>query len=294
MKTRQARLVFIAAFAAIATITPCVAQTIDFLFITKQVNYTQTSASTPSSPDSSAYQFYASIDGTGLNGSNPTPPNTVTTPGGTVSSVTLALSGSTWQTSDYSGYADPAALNAAFADGTYVFSINNGANTVNLSLASDLYPNAPGATISTNTGLGFAWVGSALQVNPTLFSTLTVTTNAFTTNFDSGGLNHIGISGNNFSGSVSGESFSDVDGVFALNISSASFLAGNTYSIDIEFNNLITYLTDTPLAGITSTSGFTAQTSFSVQAVPEPSTYAAILGALALTGSMIYRRRRAA
>ena len=131
-------------------------------------------------------------------------------------------------------------------------------------------------------------------MNPSLFTTFTVTTNSFATNF-SASSNHIGISGDSFNTNVNAESFNDADGVLTYNIAAASFLGGSSSkSLELEFNNIIDFYTNTPDAGNTAVSAFTSATKISIQVIPEPSTYAAIFGALALAGAMLHRRRRLA
>jgi hypothetical protein len=125
-----------------------------------------------------------------------------------------------------------------------------------------------------------------------MFATLTVQTNAFTTNFNASA-NHIGINGDSFTTNVSTESFNSATDNLSLNISAASFLDGSsTKSIELEFNNLIDLFSNTPVSGAQSISAFTSATRISIQVIPEPSTYATIFGGMALTGVMIFRRRR--
>jgi len=286
MKTTRA---LVALFSAMTAATIASAQTIEFLFVTKLVDYDQTDATT-ATLISNPYIVAASIDGTGLSGSFPVSP-TVAVQKGTQSLITLTPDGNGWHI-ESSGYASQAALNTAYGSGTYTFQSSSFSNSVvNLSNA-DLYPNAPVATITTNSGLGLQWSGGVLIVNPSLFTTFTITTNTFATNFNPA-LNHIGINGDSFNTNVNAESFNDADGVFSYNIATATFLGGSSSkSIELEFNNIIDFFANTPGAGNTSVSAFTSATKISLQVIPEPSTYAAIFGALACLGVAFKRRRR--
>jgi hypothetical protein len=287
MKTTH---VLLALFSAMVTGTIASAQAIEFLFVTKLVDYEQTDANTADLV-SNPYIMAANIDGTDLSGSFPVSP-TVAVQNGTQSLITLTPNGEGWHFESI-GYASQAALNTAYGSGTYTFQSSSFANSeLNLSNA-DLYPNAPVATITTNTGLGLQWSGGVLLVNPGLFSTFTIATNTFATNFNAAS-NHLGINGSSFNTDVNSESFNSAVNDLSLNIEAATFLGGSfNKSLEIEFNNIIDFFEDTPGAGNNSVSAFTSVTTISIQVIPEPSTYAAILGVAALAGAMIRRRRTA-
>ena len=74
-------------------------------------------------------------------------------------------------------------------------------------------------------------------------------------------------------------------------ISAGTLTAGVTYGVSLRFNhNFIDY--GVAISGANGNSGFTTENFFQIQAIPEPPTYAAILlGAVALAGVMIRRRR---
>lgn len=289
MKTTR---VLLALFSAMTAAAIASAQTIEFLLVTKLVDYDQTDASTVGLV-TNPYIMAANIDGTGLSGSFPVSPTVAVASTGSQTLITLTPDGNGWHF-ESSGYASQAALNTAYGSGTYTFQSSSFSNSVlNLSNA-DLYPNAPVATISTNSGLGLLWSGGVLIVDPGLFTTFTITTNTFATNFNASS-NHIGISGDSFNTGVNAESFNDADGVLSMNIAAATFLGGSaSKNIELEFNNLIDFLSNTPGAGNTSVSAFTSATRISIQVIPEPSTYAAIFGVVALAGVAFRRRRRLA
>lgn len=284
-----------ALFSAMVAASIASSQAIEFLFVTKLVDYDQTDATT-ATLISNPYIIASNISGTSLSSGFPVSPTVAVSSTGSQTLITLAFGGGggdEWKF-ESAGYANQAALNAAYGSGTYTFQSSSFANSaVSLSNA-DLYPNAPVATITTNSGLGLLWSGGVLNVNPSLFATFTITTNAFATNFNVSS-NHIGISGDSFNTNVNTESFNDADGVLTYNIASATFLGGSSSkSIEVEFNNIIDLFSNTPGAGMTSVSAFTSVTKISIQVIPEPSTYVAIFGALALAGAAVYRRRRQA
>lgn len=282
----------ILAFLTVMAATITSAQTIEFFFFSKHRDYDQTTAGAPVLV-ANPYLIGASVDGTSLSGSYPVSPTVAVASTGSQTLITLASDFDGWHFESI-GYADQTALNAAYGSGTYTFQSSSFASVIlNLS-NTDLYPNAPMATISTNSGLGFQWSGGVLLVNPSLFTTLTVATNTFGTNFNALS-NHIGISGNSFTSNVNAESFNSAANTLSLNIASATFLGGSTNkNIELEFNNIIDFLLNTPSAGITAVSAFTSATTINIQVIPEPSTYAEIFGVMALAGAMFHRRRRLA
>ena len=80
-------------------------------------------------------------------------------------------------------------------------------------------------------------------------------------------------------------------GTTSFLITAGTLTAGQTYSASLQFNNnFINY--NNPFAGANGSVGYTVINDFQIQAVPEPSTYAAILGAIALAGVIIRRQRR--
>ncbi len=289
MKTM--RFLFALMTATLAATIIASAQTIDFLFVTKLRDYEQTSTADPVLV-TDPYIVAASVGGTGLSSSFPMSP-TVAVSSGTETLITLSFDFDEWDFESI-GYVSHMALDIAYGSGNYTFQSSSFSNTVLALSSGDLYPNAPKATISTNSGLGFTWSGGVLFVDPSQFTTLTVQTNAFATNF-SASANHIAINGESFQSEVGVESFNSATDNLSVDIASATFLGGSSSkNIEIEFNNLINFFPDTPSTGITAVSAFTSITSFNIQVIPEPSTYAAILGALALAGVAIHRRRRTA
>jgi len=92
----------------------------------------------------------------------------------------------------------------------------------------------------------------------------------------------------------SGGTFSFTGGTLALDVSDPSFSYASTYQVLTGFGTSATPtgLTFTGLTGYTAALDNTGLLSFSVAAVPEPSTYGAICAGLALAGAVVYRRRK--
>ncbi len=79
-------------------------------------------------------------------------------------------------------------------------------------------------------------------------------------------------------------------------IDTSTFLAGNTYTLGIGYDDILSFngngYNGAP-AGITVAGLYEIRSTITLYAaVPEPSTYAAIFGAVALAGVMLHRRRR--
>ena len=107
----------------------------------------------------------------------------------------------------------------------------------------------------------------------------------------------------NFSTAIgfgTGTPFSGTSGslsIFSTDVGAPTFLAGNPYNVDIRFISGIGYQPDIGVAigqgaGTAQAASFyDSQPSFSITAVPEPATYAAWAGVLAL-GLAAWRRKR--
>jgi hypothetical protein len=79
-------------------------------------------------------------------------------------------------------------------------------------------------------------------------------------------------------------------------INAGTLTAGQTYSFELVFVNSVynDISTITSPGADVGLAGYVTIVNFDIQAIPEPSTYAAIFGALTLAGVMIHRRRRLA
>jgi hypothetical protein len=247
---------------------------------------TTTAASTP-------YNFNTFIN---LSGSAAGDTVGATVPSGSTGNVSMTFSGGDgWEYSqNFTGAPSTAKSNmdAAFANGDYT--LNSNSSFVTLTLGSggaDLYTSAPLFTVTNGTFTPF-WSGGVLRVDPT--QTLTITSGTFSGFVANQSFIGLDVEGGSNNLNLRATTFSDMSlNTVSLNVSSGSILSGQTYSGILEFIRW-TEVDTTTVSGVTAVAGFASITSFSIQAVPEPSTYAAIIGALALAGVMLARRRRAA
>jgi hypothetical protein len=289
MKTMRFLFVFAGALIAAAV---TLGQT-NVVGILKIEERTTTDGSTTSPSSGFQYSFEAFIQRTGHNGSESV---SSTVPGGSSGSITFGFTvGDGWEYSQsYSGGAAAAkiALDTAFANGDYTVSAATGSVTLTLgSGGADVYPGVPLFTVSNGSFTPF-WSAGKLMVDST--QSLTITSSTFTTGFSSGssmvsvraegGTNDINFDANTFGDMTQTSTF--------VTIPSGNFLVGETYTGGVEFIRWTEVDAGVSISGVTSLAGFSVITEFQIQAIPEPSTYAAIFGALALTGVAIHRRRR--
>lgn len=249
------------------------AQTLTGFGVIKTNGVTQTAngSSSMSGTEFSAYVFGTALAGT----YSVTPPGT-----GTVTTAqNLVINGSFNSASFSVAYADVSTMNAAYGAGVYHMELPNGGSPTSWNLQSltgDLYPNAP---LVTGT-----WSGGLLQVDPTQNYLLTFASFGGFNTDDSISMKIDGIGTNYFANTS----------VTTFQIDAGTLTAGMTYDVSLRFNNnFIDYDVFGASTG-NGSAGYTTENSFQIQAIPEPSTYAAIFGALALAGVMLHRRRRVA
>ncbi|MDI1250761.1 MAG: PEP-CTERM sorting domain-containing protein [Lacunisphaera sp.] len=272
----------------------------EFIGVDAQHVYVQTGNNTAVPATYSAgvtgpYAFVVSVEGDNdLSDYLPIPSFTV--PGGSTYAgpLTLALqTGNDWRRSNYYS-SSPFA--GDFPAGTYTVTANG--HTLSLGLSGNLFPSAPAVNITGGSG---TWSGSTLMVNPG--TTLSLTTGSFAGFDESNGalFNHVGLFMNHNGTDVADfESFSDgAAPYFTSGTGNPDFLAitnytftSGTYFVEMEFN-AVTGI-DTSYTNVNSLALYTARTTFNIQVIPEPSTYAAMFGVVALAGVMMARRRRAA
>jgi len=176
-------------------------------------------------------------------------------------------------------------MNSAYGLGNY--SLTALGQTVSpISLTGGIYPAAP---LATNLS-GGTIVGGILSWNVASALTITIT----------GTADHMGVwvGGLNYDGGT--ESFGTGSRSHTFTVPALSMTAGNNYTVELSFDDIVGGTNVFAYAGTGGMSAanyagvYSAFTKFTIQAVPEPSTYAAIFGALALTGVLIRRRRSAA
>jgi len=265
-----------------------------FYLIEKQQHFDQTGDSTLV-PDSTPFQFLASIGVLGGNNSetdsNPTPPNSVTIPGNptpyALSNPSSTNNGDWEYKSDFSNLAS---MDAAFPNGNYT--LTTGGSSGNINLTGDLYTNTPVASFS----VAGTWSGSVYSI--AAGQSLTINTNSIA-GFSAGN-DHVQIDASpaqGFSGNVSSLQFDSLpnltDSSGNITIPSIDLQAGETWSIKLEFDAFSSF-NSTLIPNGTAIGLYEEKTTFEVTAIsiPEPSETVLMAGALAL-GCAFWRRRHA-
>ncbi len=188
----------------------------------------------------------------------------ITPPGG--SSITLTQSnGST--NFDYSkGYGTQSALDAAFPNGSYTFSISGGP-TFSLSLSGNLYPNAPQVN-------GGNWNSSGqLVVDST--QNITLNFNTFTGYGTAGVLSHMQVQIQSFDGNTVSLSQTNITPTnpapfTSYSIPAGTLTPGSIYYCQLEYDTVPADNT-TAVAGDTAATVYTAKTSFILVTSGSPS-----------------------
>lgn len=291
MKTMRFLFVFAGALIA-AAVTFGQTNVVGILKIEERTT-TDGSTTTPSA--GFQYSFEAFIQRTGHNGSETV---SSTVPGSSTGSINFTFQvGDGWEYSQsFSGgaAAAKAAMDTAFENGDYTISADPGSVTLTLGVTlSDAYPGTPLFTATNGTFTPF-WSGNKLMVDPS--QTLTLTSSTFTVGqgFVSGNsLVSVGVEGGTNDIDIYTNTFSDMtqNSTF-VNVTSGNLLPGETYNGSVEFIKWTEIDAGASISGVTALAGFSVITSFQIQAIPEPSTYAAIFGTLALAGVVIRRRRK--
>jgi hypothetical protein len=230
-------------------------------------------------PNTNRYGLFAQVSGTGL-----TTGYTFTPPGGSAIPITTVESNGLFF-EDAFNYADTTALFAAYPEGNFSMAIPN-TNGANQSVSP--FPLSGGSFANTPMITGGTWSNGKLMIDPTQNYTLTFT--GFT-GFAAGDQIRLGIDGPGSDGHDTGSTTAVTS--FFIPAGSIVLAPGNTTGAELNFINGITTDTTT-ITGATGMTGYVSILSFQIQAIPEPSTYAAIFGGLALAGAVIYRRRRVA
>lgn len=280
MKTTR---VLLALFSAMTAAIIASAQVVNFLVISKRHAYVQTDNSTTVDAVN-PWQFQANVEGAGgVNNISGITTPTMTIPSGSGSTTLTYNGGSDDNWKVQAAFATQGALDAAYGTGNYSLTAL-GQTVTPISLTGDTYPLTP---LATNLS-GGTIVAGVLTWNYTQALIITIT----------GTADHMGIF-------VDGTGYNGGSEVFGLGthtftIPAFSLVAGNSYNVSLDFDDIVGATSPYNFAGTGGMSAaqyvgvYNAQTTFTIQAVPEPATYAEIFGLVALAGVMIHCRRRLA
>lgn len=277
------------------------AQTIQFVEILRQANYVQTGSTiTDVSADPvTPFRFRASIEGDDdMTSTNPLTAVTFTAPGGSPTALTFDSNSGHWTFEDTT-HTSMANLNAAYTTGSYVFNPTGTPSTqasITVGSFASTLLQVPLLTLS-----GGAWVNGSYVINSS--STLTIAFSAVYTGSPAAtaGFNFYSeISGQNYlagpEGFVNWDPTVEAAATYASTppsfVVNAGQLAPGQYFFKANYSDIQNFA---PIYGSAySASLLEYSTSVNLTVVPEPSTSAAALGALALLGAFVWRRRRLA
>ena len=277
---------------------------VQFLFVEKLVNYQQNSAAAPTVQPGTSYQFKFELNGTTIAGF--TPVQITTLASGSLYAGTVPIPAiysnvggeERWKSANLN-YTSQALMDADFKNGVYGLNVNG--TTFNVTVGSgagpylDSYPAA--APMVTGLSAGDFDGSGNLKINLNL-SSYTFNLNGLP-GYSSGG--HVGIFISNVlvggnpveEQSIKFGTFNDPELTFlTFNPSASTMVLGNTYTLELEYNLAPNAAQNLLGDGELDLGLFTYRTQMSLIAVPEPSTYAAIFGAVALAGVIFHRRRR--
>lgn len=299
------RLGFVSAWALMLGSTAF--SQIDHIFVGKTEENVQTGAATvivnpqaPSSTYGGAYGFGVNVGGTGLSAPTVTLPSGATNPTVNTSAHNSGVLGFNAD-DDAWGYGSPnfnnwgsqtaTDIDTLFGIGTYTVSVPT-YGSVNLNLNTgvaqvhSVVTNAPIFTLT-----GGAWVNGTYQVG--VGQTVTITTNAFGEfNANADAYMELRIDDNTGSSLYqSARFYSDnnaADNFFTYTINPNTLVSGQTYSL---YSTFAAILDSTTLSGAMAASFLERNTTLTLQAVPEPSTAAALAGVATLAVITLRRRR---
>lgn len=289
MKTKS-HSVFSARLGALLGLMTAVsvsAQTYSLVVVEKFSGYQQTGVGTTQAA-TNPYGFAVIAEGSGLSSSNN---GTFTSAGGSgTAGGNIVYDSNDNQLVYEQSFASQGALNTAFADGDYT--VNVAGTSVVLTLSGSVYPNTP--TVTFNQGY---WSGNVYYFDPT--QDLVITSNSFAA-FDQNlnGLIDFSIyatSGSSFNAAVKkfyNDNTSAPDTLTYTLLATNNFVTGQTLEAEVGFISIVDTATDAALSGALVASVYSTFTTFNLQAIPEPSTYALLVGGAGLAIAVWVRRRR--
>jgi len=275
---------------ALLAVTSANAQTVQYIIVGKEQYYTQLTNSTAGTGTN--FQFSASIEGTNLSGIA-TPNLNSNSAGGTGPTGPFVYNSGDDAWYIEQNYGTGSALETAYPSGGS-FSLTVLGESVAIGLPSEAplrFTPIPLATLSGGTIVGGVLTWDVSQ--PLTISLIDPLNGSFAT------VDHMALSiwGTNIdlgTGAFNNatQSFT-IPGTAGVN---NTFIAGQTYTVEMEFVNIVggtnlTAISGGALDGALQGGIYGRTTSFTIQAIPEPSTYAAFAGLGAL-GLAFWRRRR--
>ena len=239
----------------------------------KVAYYLQTGNSVPTIASSNPYEFQAEIDN-GTSGSVLTS-STLTPPAGATGSVTFSPNGSNTHIKYKQYYASTSALNAAFPDGNYAFTINTSTpNTYSstLALSGFTYPtDIP--TIS-----GATWSGGNLVIDPSVDTTLSWNTS-----------NDLHLSFNVNNANISENALNSGSGLpSSYMIAANTLLPGQTYMGQLDFANGV--IDTSQISGVMGAAYYQNSTQFTIVTTPDPAAGILMLMGVVTLGLLARRR----
>lgn len=204
------------------------AATVHQLYVAKVHEYQQSDANTMAEAPL-PWQFHASIRGSGFTATDPAGPNSVTpATNSTAGVVALPLDGPGDRTYESGhdtspGFGTQAALNAAFADGSY--NLQALGRSVAISVMGGSYPDATPATVSAGT-----WANGLMTIDAG--QPLLITSTYGTTNYEAGRSHlEVSVEGTPFDAS-NGQALSASQ--VSLNVPAGSLAPGQTYQVLVD------------------------------------------------------------
>jgi hypothetical protein len=307
---KSIRTLLLAASALLA-VSSASAQTADLIIVEKLAHYQQTSAGAPTLTN---YRFDVAVNSlAGDNLSGITAPTVTLVAGSTMPTTdatthnggTLVFNDDEWRYGSPNGWgmSTPgnagglSSLNTLFANGAHSVTVQG--NTY--SLDSDGAANNQAfmvPVVPTLTFGGGTWSGGKYVIDVT--QTLTITTNNWSgfTSAGIGGFMSVGLDSTGETRVFSRIAPTAFAGNINEGVTSATFtVAANTLTSGVDYEGSATFARfvsqDTSQAGVFAVAWWANETNFTVSAIPEPSTYAAMAGALALGLAAWHRRKRA-
>lgn len=235
------------------------------------------------------WTFLVQVEGTNLASLTPAPTFSPAEGTGPTPALTFDAGRERWRyRADFSSQE---LLDSAYANGNY--SVTLPGTTVHLDLSDDLYPPVPPMEASAG-----QWENGVLMVDAT--QPLTLSTGMFYDISTLGVFGHVGLEvfgpGVNFSQDLASPNdyVGPIGDATALDhtFQPGDLISGATYYVSMEFNTVANVSTE--LEGALVAAVYSSRLNFEIQtmaAVPEPASWAGLVGVIALGAARVMRRR---